>query len=87
MKKGFIIVLASVVLSGITAWGIVKTQEPSLSDVHTGTVTTPDGQLVKTVNLSLSDYPDFTYAAENSVKAVVYVEVTSKAPQQEYIDP
>ena len=33
MKKGFIIVLASVVLSGITAWGIVKAQEPALAAV------------------------------------------------------
>ncbi len=87
MKKGFIIVLASVVLSGFTAWGIVKTQETSFPGVQPQSVTAPDGQVVKTVNLSLSDYPDFTYAAENSVKAVVYVEVTSKVPQQEYIDP
>lgn len=87
MKKGFIIVLASVVLSGITAWGIVKAQEPALAGTQAQAEAASDGQLVKTVNLSLSDYPDFTYAAENSVKAVVYVEVTSKAPQQEYIDP
>lgn len=87
MKKGFIIVLASVVLSGITAWGIVKAQEPALAGTQVQAGAASDGQLVKTVNLSLSDYPDFTYAAENSVKAVVYVEVTSKAPQQEYIDP
>lgn len=36
-------------------------------------------------NLSQTDYPDFTYAAENAVEAVVYVEVTVtqtyKAPQ------
>lgn len=87
MKKGFIIVLASVVLSGITAWGIVKAQEPALAGTQAQAGAASDWQLVKTVNLSLSDYPDFTYAAENSVKAVVYVEVTSKAPQQEYIDP
>lgn len=87
MKKGFIIVLASVVLSGITAWGIVKAQEPAFAGTQAQAEAASDGQLVKTVNLSLSDYPDFTYAAENSVKAVVYVEVTSKAPQQEYIDP
>ena len=87
MKKGFIVVLASVVLSGITAYGIVRTQESSAGSTQPQAVSASDGQLVKTVNLSLSDYPDFTYAAENSVGAVVYVEVTSKAPQQEYIDP
>ncbi len=87
MKKGFIIVLASMALSGLTALAVVKTQAPSGQAASSQVTTTPEGQLVKTVNLSLSDYPDFTYAAENAVEAVVYVEVTSKAPQQEYIDP
>ena len=48
---------------------------------------TPQGQTTRTVNLSLSDYPDFTYAAENAVEAVVYVKVTVKSRQQQNIDP
>ena len=42
----------------------------------------------RTVNLAESDYPDFTYAAENAVQAVVYVEVTVRSRQQyQQIDP
>ena len=41
-----------------------------------------------TVNLTDDDYPDFTYAAENAVEAVVYVEVTVQRRQQyQDIDP
>lgn len=86
MKKGILIVLASVLLSSLTAFGIVKA---SSADGTSGRVIySPDGQMVKTVNLSLSDYPDFTYAAENAVDAVVYVQVTSKIKQNyDYINP
>ncbi len=86
MKKGILIVLASVLLSSLTAFGIVKA---SSADGTSGRVIySPDGQMVKTVNLSMSDYPDFTYAAENAVDAVVYVQVTSKTKQNyDYIDP
>ena len=80
MKKGFITVLLSVLLSGLTAYAIVKTTAPAPSESQQ-TVLTPDGQTVRTVNLSLSDYPDFTYAAENAVEAVVYVKVTIQARQ------
>lgn len=85
MKKGFLTVLISVALSGLTAYGIVKAATPEQERIaYTG-----DGQAVKTVNLSLSDYPDFTYAAEHAVEAVVYVEVTVKSQSQQSanIDP
>ncbi|MBR5075671.1 MAG: Do family serine endopeptidase [Bacteroidales bacterium] len=90
MKKGFLIVLASVLLSGLTAYGIVKTTVPTQNDGQQGVAYSSDGQTVRTVNLSLSDYPDFTYAAETAVNAVVYVKVTIQArqqQQQQYIDP
>ena len=87
MKKGFLIVLASVLLSGLTAYAIVKTAAPTQTG-DSQVVYSPDGQAVRTVNLSLSDYPDFTYAAETAVNAVVYVKVTIQArQQQQYIDP
>ncbi|MCR4860660.1 MAG: trypsin-like peptidase domain-containing protein [Bacteroidales bacterium] len=87
MKKGFITVLLSVLLSGLTAYAIVKTASPAPLESQQVTYS-PDGQTVRTVNLSLSDYPDFTYAAENAVEAVVYVKVTIKSQQQQqYIDP
>ena len=90
MKKGFITVLLSVLLSGLTAYAIVKSAAPEQGTAQTKTVYTSDGQAVRTVNLSLSDYPDFTYAAENAVEAVVFVKVTIKAQQQQrqqYRDP
>ena len=89
MKKGFLIVLASVLLSGLTAYAIVKTAAPAPAGEQQGVTYSSDGQAVRTVNLSLSDYPDFTYAAETAVNAVVYVKVTIQArqQQQQYIDP
>lgn len=86
--KGIFTVLASVLLSGATAFAVVKAVDPQdPQDVKT--VYNDEGQPVKTVNLSLSDYPDFTYAAENAVQAVVYVEVygQSRQQQRQMIDP
>ena len=74
MGKNFITVLASVLLSGLTAYGIVKAATPS--DGQQAVVVNEQGETVRTVNLSVSDYPDFTYAAEHAVEAVVYVKVT-----------
>ncbi len=84
MAKNFITVVASVLLSGLTAYGIVKAATPQQSGA---VVYSDEGQSPRTVNLSLSDYPDFTYAAETAVDAVVYVKVTVKYQQQYMIDP
>ncbi len=84
MAKNLITVIASVLLSGLTAYGIVKAATPQESGAA---VYSQEGQSPRTVNLSLSDYPDFTYAAENAVDAVVYVRVTVKYQQQYMIDP
>ena len=86
--KGFITVLASVLLSGVTAFAVAKAVDPGLKNGET-TILNSEGQPVRTVNLSLSDYPDFTYAAENAVQAVVYVEVYGERRQQQrqMIDP
>ncbi len=37
----------------------------------------------RTVNLSADNYPDFTYAAESAVDAVVYVQVKSQRPARQ----
>ena len=89
MKKGFLIVVLSVLLSGLTAYAIVKSAAPATGDPAQQALYSSDGQAVRTVNLSLSDYPDFTYAAEHAVEAVVYVKVTIKPQQQQQqqIDP
>ena len=84
MGKNLFTVVASVLLSGLTAYGIVKAATPT----NAGTpVYNEQGEIVQTVNLSQSDYPDFTFAAEHAVEAVVYVKVTVKYQQQYMIDP
>ena len=88
MKKGFVITLVSVALSGLTAYGVARTASPENKNSNEVPLYTSLGEAVKTVNLSLSDYPDFTYAAETAVDAVVYVEVTVSYRQQyQTIDP
>ena len=81
MKKGFITVLLSVLLSVLAAYGVVKAANVGESEK---TTLVQDGTVTRTVNLAQSDYPDLTYAAEAAVEAVVYVEVT--ATQQYQID-
>ncbi len=84
MKRGILTVLLSVIAGGLTAFGVVKANENNLIPVSDGTGSVE----YRTVNLADSDYPDFTYAAESAVEAVVYVEVTIQSRvQQQNIDP
>ncbi|MBQ9400702.1 MAG: trypsin-like peptidase domain-containing protein [Bacteroidales bacterium] len=86
MSKNVITVIASVALSALTAFGITKAATPS-QGVPGQTVTySADGASYRTVNLSQTDYPDFTYAAESAVDAVVYVKVTIKTTQRYQMD-
>ena len=71
MKRGILVMLVSVVLSGLTAWGVVEAATPGQNNLNVGKQADSFGDSVRTVNLSMSDYPDFTYAAENSVNAFV----------------
>ena len=84
MKKGIFTVLLCVLASGLTAYGVVKAG--NLKDTENEAAGGPSVEY-RTVNLSASDYPDFTYAAETAVEAVVYVEVTVVRNQQYDIDP
>ena len=79
-------VLLSVLAGGLTAFGVVKATAPETQP--TTVVTDASGNAVeyRTVNLADTDYPDFTYAAETAVEAVVYVEVTVQR-QSRSIDP
>lgn len=79
MKKNILLVAASVILSGLTAWGIVKAAEPANSALANYS---SDGAAYRTVNLAQTDYPDFTYAAESAVDAVVFVKVTVQRQSQ-----
>ena len=74
MKKSLLIVLASVLLSGLTAYAVVRSVKPE--QVPASAAYPADGSLYRTVNLAQTDYPDFTYAAESAVDAVVFVKVT-----------
>ena len=76
MKRGFLTVLLSILAGGLTAYGVVKANENNLIPTR---VNGENGSVeYRTVNLADSDYPDFTYAAETAVQAVVYVEVTAQ---------
>ncbi|MBO7544554.1 MAG: trypsin-like peptidase domain-containing protein, partial [Bacteroidales bacterium] len=85
MKKGILTILLSVVLSAITAYAVVRVGDMNSDEVLPETSGNVE---YRTVNLADSDYPDFTYAAESAVEAVVYVEVTVSYRQQfQNIDP
>lgn len=73
MKKSLITVILSVALSVLAAYGVVKAATVNNGETY---VKSESGVITKTVNLADSDYPDFTYAAESAVEAVVYVSVT-----------
>ena len=76
MNKGLITVLASAAVAGLTAFGVVKACTPTLAADHSAV--SSDGAIYRTVNLTETDYPDLTYAAESAVDAVVFVKVTVK---------
>ncbi len=84
--KGLFSVLVSVLLSGLTAYAVVRYTNPESQKLVSESGESA-GRTVRTVNLSTSDYPDFTYAAETAVEAVVYVEVTVTSQQSMSIDP
>ena len=86
MKKSVLTVLVSAVVAGLTAFGVVKACTPKLISEE-GAVLAADGSAYRTVNLSATEYPDFTYAAESAVDAVVYVKVTIKTKMNSYADP
>ena len=73
MKKSIVIVLLSALVGGLTAYAVVRTAGPQDREI----VVSNDGAAYRTVNLAQTDYPDFTYAAESAVDAVVYVKVTA----------
>ena len=73
MKRGILIVLLSAVVGGLTAFGVVRL----MSGENMGVVHGADSVSFRTVSLNHDNYPDFTYAAETCVDAVVYVKVSA----------
>ena len=74
MKRGVFITLLSAIAGGLTAFGVVKFMTNDSVQVVS---TQEGGAQFRTVSLSNDKYPDFTYAAETCVDAVVYVKVSS----------
>ena len=83
MSKG-IMKMASVILGSFAAFGALM----ACTTGQAGTQTvSQDGSVYRTVNLTETDYPDLTYAAESCVDAVVLVKVTVRSQQNYDIDP
>ena len=79
MKRGILIVLLSAAVGGLTSFAVVK----SISPDQPLAVNMTDGAQFRTVNLSHENWPDFTYAAESAVDAVVYVKTTATQVQSQ----
>jgi len=78
MRKGILTVLLSALAGGLTAFAVVKSIQSDPAEISVSS----DGQMFRTVNLSHDNWPDFTFAAETAVDAVVYVKVTSTSTSQ-----
>lgn len=86
MNKNMLTVVCSVLLSAIAAFGVVKASTPESTPLTSTTSYSIDGSAYRTVNLAQDNYPDFTYAAESAVDAVVFVKVTVKSQAQQYFN-
>ncbi|MBO5311627.1 MAG: Do family serine endopeptidase [Bacteroidales bacterium] len=81
MKRGILITLLSALAGGLTAYAVVKMVLPEQGTEIVQT--TMDGARFRTVNLTQDNWPDFTYAAESAVDAVVYVKVSATQTMQQ----
>jgi len=81
MKRNILMIVLCAVVGGLTAFGVTKTMSHGAGS-ELSAAYNDNGAYARPVNLSLSDYPDFTYAAESAVNAVVYVKVTVKGTSQ-----
>ena len=79
MKKGILIMLLSAFAGGLTAYAVANVAVNSETENHE---VSDNPAAYRTVSLNQESWPDFTYAAENSVDAVVYVKVTSTQTSQ-----
>ena len=79
MKRGILIMLLSALAGGLTAYAVagVMTKDEVVATQAT------EGAQFRTVSLAHDNYPDFTYAAETAVDAVVYVKVSSTQTMQQ----
>ena len=78
MKKSILIMLLSALTGGLTAYAVVNSIQGHEAEI----VNRSSETKFRTVNLSHDNWPDFTFAAESAVDAVVYVKVTSREQSQ-----
>lgn len=76
-KNGFFIVLISVALSMLSAFLVVKYVQKSNQNGNSAVQIERNGSAVN-IDIVGKNFPDFTFAAENSVEAVVYVKVLKR---------
>ena len=79
MKRGLLITLLSALAGGLTAYAVVNFTSGQTIQTIPGT----EMAQFRTVSLTQDNYPDFTYAAESAVDAVVYVKVSSTQTMQQ----
>ena len=72
--------MLSALAGGLTAYAVVKSMT---TDEITVIQNEDQGARFRTVSLAQDNWPDFTYAAESAVDAVVYVKVTSTQTTQQ----
>ncbi len=80
MKRYLIILFSSVLISAITTLTIIKITNTGSERNNTAETRVP----IQKVNLSDQLYPDFTFAAETAVKAVVHVKSIKSGVDQPY---
>ncbi len=76
MKKNIILVLVCACVAVVASYATAKVVPANNSSDTAAVIAAGGNNYHRTVNLDLDDYPDFTYAAESCVDAVVYVKVT-----------
>lgn len=81
MKRNVITVVCCALAAALASLCVIRFAPSALSHPSGQSDSTevrqyPGDPAFRTVNLSLDNYPDFTYAAESAVDAVVYVKVT-----------
>lgn len=79
MKKGILYFFIAAIAGAISACAVVKLSNRNSTAADSSAVVQSDTQF-RTVDLSNDKWPDFTFAAESCVDAVVYVKV--RATQQ-----
>ena len=93
MNRNLLTVLLALAISLAAAFYFVDSRKdadvPGISqfDEEMAEPIESKASVFRTVNLSQTEYPDFTYAAESAVDAVVYVKVEIQSQMNANVDP